>query len=54
MLAVISGFTESDVAGLEGREALADALRDAINRRLEELEGFGGVEDVFFATFVMQ
>lgn len=54
MLAVISGFTESDVAGLEGREALADALRDAINKRLEELEGFGGVEDVFFATFVMQ
>ena len=54
MLAVISGFTEEGVAGAEGRAALAAALADAINARLERLEGFGGVEDVFFPSFVMQ
>lgn len=54
MLAVISGFTEEGVAGAEGRAALAAALAAAINARLERLEGFGGVEDVFFPSFVMQ
>jgi flagellar FliL protein len=54
MLAVISGFGEPDIEGKAGRDALADALRDAINVRLEKLEGFGGVEGVFFSTFVLQ
>lgn len=54
MLAVISGFSETDIEGKEGRDLLAAAIRDAINARLERLEGFGGVEDVFFSTFVMQ
>lgn len=54
MLAVISGFTEEAVSGAEGRAALAASLADAINARLERLEGFGGVEDVFFPSFVMQ
>ena len=54
MLAVLSGFSENDIQGVEGREALAAALRDAINKRLEALEGFGGVESVFFPTFMLQ
>ncbi len=54
MLAVLSTFTEEDVEGTEGREALSVALRDAINHRLEQLEGFGGIESVFFPVFVMQ
>lgn len=54
MLAVISTFTEADVAGPQGRARLADALKDAINRRLEKLEGFGGIEDVFFPSFMLQ
>ncbi|MGS4946764.1 flagellar basal body-associated FliL family protein [Meridianimarinicoccus sp. RP-17] len=54
MLAIISGFSETDIEGKEGRDRLAAAIRDAINARLERLEGFGGVEDVFFSTFVMQ
>ncbi|MEM8579202.1 MAG: flagellar basal body-associated FliL family protein [Pseudomonadota bacterium] len=54
MLAVMSGFTEEDVTGQESRAALADALKAAINARLEELEGFGGVEAVYFPSFVMQ
>ncbi|WP_417727051.1 flagellar basal body-associated FliL family protein [Roseovarius sp.] len=54
MLAVISGFSEEDVEGTAGREALADALKTAINTRLETLEGFGGIESVFFPSFVLQ
>jgi flagellar protein FliL len=54
MLAVISGFPEEGVAGAEGRAALATALAEAINARLTRLEGFGGVEDVFFPSFVLQ
>lgn len=54
ILAVISSFTEADVEGVDGREALSNAIRDAVNNRLEKLEGFGGIESVFFPSFVMQ
>ena len=54
MLAVIATFTEEDIAGPNGRARLADALKDAINARLERMEGFGGIEDVFFSSFMMQ
>ena len=54
MLAVISTFTEEDLAGTEGRAKLSEALKAAINKRLEKAEGFGGVEDVFFPSFVLQ
>lgn len=54
ILAVLSTFTEEDVEGTEGRERLAGELRVAVNRRLEQLEGFGGIESVFFPIFVMQ
>jgi len=54
MLAVMGSFSEEQLAGREGREALALALRDAINERLEVLEGFGGIEGVFFTSFVLQ
>jgi flagellar FliL protein len=33
---------------------LADGIKNAINSRLEELEGFGGVEGVYFTAFVLQ
>jgi flagellar FliL protein len=54
MLAVISGFSEEEITGTEGRKALSHALKTAINTRLSALEGFGGIEDVFFPTFVLQ
>lgn len=54
ILAVISSFTEADVEGVEGRDKLSSAIRDAVNKRLEQLEGFGGIESVFFPSFVMQ
>ncbi|WIV51286.1 flagellar basal body-associated FliL family protein [Marivivens sp. LCG002] len=54
ILGVIGSFTEADIEGAVGRENLALAIRDVINKRLEQLEGFGGIEDVFFSTFVLQ
>lgn len=54
ILGIISGFTETDVQGKQGRDAMALAMRDAINAKLTELEGFGGVEGVHFTTFILQ
>jgi flagellar FliL protein len=51
---VISEFTEEDVKGQPGRDALAAALRVGLNVKLEDLEGFGGVEEVHFTSFVLQ
>ncbi len=54
VLGVISDFSEDNVKGATGRESLAVALRDAINTKLQDLEGFGGVEEVHFTSFVLQ
>lgn len=54
VLGVISEFTEEDVQGKEGRDAIALRMRDAINEKLTELEGFGGIEGVHFTSFVLQ
>ena len=44
VLGVVSEFSVEQVEGKTGRDELADSIKDAINVRLEELEGFGGVE----------
>lgn len=54
ILIVMSEFNETDIQGREGKKKLADAIRDGINMKLEELEGFGGVEHVLFTSFVLQ
>ena len=54
MLGVISEFTEEDVQGKDGRDAIALRMRDAINAKLEQLEGFGGIEGVHFTSFILQ
>lgn len=54
VLGVISEFTVEQVEGKTGRDELADGIKDAINTRLEALEGFGGVEGVYFTAFVLQ
>ena len=38
----------------EGKQGLRKALKDTINRVLEEKEGFGGIDDVYFTSFVIQ
>ena len=36
------------------QDNLSARIKEAINAKLEELEGFGGVEGVFFTSFVLQ
>jgi len=50
----MSEFSEQDVQGKAGRMLLAVALRDSINGKLMLLEGFGGIEEVHFTSFVLQ
>jgi flagellar FliL protein len=54
ILNAISEFSESDIAGKNGREQLAKALTDAINNKLVALEDFGGVTEVHYTSFVLQ
>jgi len=54
ILNVMSEFSEDDIQGKTGREALAKALADAINAKLMMLEDFGGIEEVHFTSFVLQ
>ena len=54
ILNVMSEFTEEDIQGKAGRETLAKALADGINGKMLKLEGFGGVEEVHFTSFVLQ
>ena len=54
ILTAMSAFGEEAVDGVQGRTNLAIAIRDAINTKLEQLEGFGGIEGVHFSNFVIQ
>ena len=54
VLGVMSEFSEEDVAGRDGKQSLADAIKEALNVFLEDKEGFGGVEGIHFTSFVLQ
>ena len=54
ILGIISEFTEEDIEGKAGRDALAERMRGATNAKLEALEGFGGVEGLYFTSFILQ
>ena len=54
MLDVMRQSTEADIAKPEFRKDLAAKLKDTMNELLENYEDFGGIEDVFFTSFVMQ
>ena len=54
ILGVMSEYSEQDIAGREGKQILADAIKDALNEFLENKEGFGGVEGIHFTSFVLQ
>ena len=54
ILGAVSEFAVEEIEGKDGRDNLSDRIKDAINVKLEELEGFGGVEGVFFTSFVLQ
>lgn len=54
MLAVIADTPEEDVYTPEGKQRLQKRLTDAINKVLTDTEGFGGVDDVYFKSFLVQ
>lgn len=54
ILAQLAATPEEEIYAVEGKEALAKRLTDAINNVLEENEGFGGIEAVHFKGFLVQ
>ena len=54
VLGTVSDFTEEDIKGKAGRDRLAAKMVEAINAKLEVLEGFGGINSVHFTSFVLQ
>ena len=54
ILTIMSEFSSDDISGRDGKYKLAEALRDGINETLMKVEGFGGIENVHFTSFVVQ
>lgn len=55
--AVLMTLNSASAAGIstpEGKEQLKDALRKSINDVLKKKEGFGGIDDVYFTSLVIQ
>lgn len=55
--AILLKLTEQDAASLStapGKDALKGELRAAINDVLKAKEGFGGIDDVYFTSLVIQ
>lgn len=54
MLAVLADTPEAEILTLEGKDRLQKRLTAAINKVLIKNEGFGGVDAVYFKTFIIQ
>jgi len=54
MLKVLADTPEEEVSTVEGKEKLQKRLTDAINHVLTEEEGFGGIDAVYFKSFLVQ
>ena len=54
ILSTISDFTEEDISGSEGKKKLAERLMVVLNKKLESLDEFPGIEDVYFTAFILQ
>jgi flagellar FliL protein len=54
ILEVLADTPEEDVATVEGKERLQKRLTAAINKVLTQTEGFGGVDAVYFKSFIIQ
>ena len=54
VLMTLSDQEANVVATPQGKQQLLKALKGAINKVLEEKEGFGGIDDVYFTSFVIQ
>ena len=54
ILSIISDFTVEDIAGSDGKNKLAEVLLKGMNKKLDELKEFPGIEGVYFTSFVVQ
>ena len=54
VLAELAATDEMTLIGVSGKEELQKRLTKAMNEVLEEREGFGGVENVYFRSFIVQ
>ena len=55
--AILTTLSEADpvaITTLRGKEELKETLRNAINNVLTNREGFGGIDEVYFTSFVTQ
>ncbi|MFZ2738520.1 MAG: flagellar basal body-associated FliL family protein [Burkholderiaceae bacterium] len=51
---VMRQTSEADLSKPDFRKNLAIRIRDAMNSLIEKYEDFGGIEDVYFTTFIVQ
>lgn len=54
ILLTLGDTTEDQVFSSEGKKQLQKRLTDAINATLKQKEGFGGISNTYFTTFVVQ
>ncbi len=54
ILTELAATSEADLASVDGKQELQKRLTKAVNETLEELEGFGGVDNVYFRSFIVQ
>lgn len=54
MLTVIADTPEEDVYNIDGKQRLQKRLTAAINKVLMDTEGFGGIDSVYFKSFLVQ
>ncbi|MEY2942140.1 MAG: hypothetical protein RLY97_154 [Pseudomonadota bacterium] len=54
MLAVLADTPEEEVTNIEGKERLQKRLAGSINKVLSDTEGFGGIDNVYFKSFLVQ
>jgi len=54
ILITLADTPEQDMYSPEGKERLQKRLTKAVNDVLTEQEGFGGVDNVYFRTFIVQ
>ncbi|EAQ28899.1 hypothetical protein NAP1_14908 [Erythrobacter sp. NAP1] len=54
ILGQLAATSESEIYSVEGKDALAVRLTEAVNDVLEENEGFGGVDAVHFKGILVQ
>jgi flagellar FliL protein len=54
IIGLMSNITDDQIMGFESKKKLQEKIKEEINLSLTEKEGFGGVEFVYFTSFVIQ